>query len=192
MSIQSLRAGNFEPWGPGSWPSCLHWIQSFWCRGQAPWSWRIFIRQIRNSNISKHKSLVLNRPTTLLFGLLNDKSWLTPADAECDRQATVVDRLLTALGDDRHAVAKLFSVQRLCKSSRWITLMFNYQLSRPRYRPTSSYTFLRARRCAIAVCAACYGRVCMSIRHKLVLYQNGWKDRARFLEATLSYIILKL
>jgi len=35
----------------------------------------------------------------------------TKPDAECDRQATVVGRLLTALGDDRCAVAKLFFVQ---------------------------------------------------------------------------------
>ena len=33
----------------------------------------------------------------------------TKLDAECDRQATVVGRLLTTLGDDRRAVAKLFS-----------------------------------------------------------------------------------
>jgi len=38
-------------------------------------------------------------------------------DAECDRQATVVGRLLTTLGDDRRAVAKLFLVQTLEKSS---------------------------------------------------------------------------
>jgi len=37
---------------------------------------------------------------------------------ERDRQATVVGRLLTTLGDDRRAVARLFSVQRLKKSSR--------------------------------------------------------------------------
>jgi len=42
----------------------------------------------------------------------------TKLDAECDRQATVVGRLLTTLGDERRAVAKLFSVQRLEKSSR--------------------------------------------------------------------------
>ena len=39
-------------------------------------------------------------------------------DAECDRQATVVGQLLTTIGDDRRVVAKLFSVQRLEKSSR--------------------------------------------------------------------------
>jgi len=66
-----------------------------------------------------------------------DKSWLKPTyrttrcitpvvivlctklDAECDRQATVVGRLLTALGDTRRAIVKLFLVQRLAKSSRW-------------------------------------------------------------------------
>jgi len=37
--------------------------------------------------------------------------------AECDRQATVVGRLLTTFGDDRRAVAKLFLVQRLEKKS---------------------------------------------------------------------------
>ena len=43
----------------------------------------------------------------------------TKLGAACDRQATVVGRLLTTLGDDRRAVAKLFSVQRL-----GITLIF--------------------------------------------------------------------
>jgi len=62
-----------------------------------------------------------------------NKSWLTPMDhttsatpnravtkldTECDRQATVVSRLLTTLGDDRRAVAKLFLIQRLWKSCR--------------------------------------------------------------------------
>jgi len=66
----------------------------------------------------------------------NSTSWLTPADlavlrhaqsssccarswnVECDRQATVVGRLLTTLGDNRRAVAKFFLVHRLEKSSR--------------------------------------------------------------------------
>jgi len=66
------------------------------------------------------------------FHLLVYKFWLTPMEshpavvivlctklhAECDRQATVVGRLLTTLGDDRRAVAKLFLVQRLGKWSR--------------------------------------------------------------------------
>jgi len=38
--------------------------------------------------------------------------------AECDRQATVVGRLLTTLGDDRSDVVKLFLVHRLEKTSR--------------------------------------------------------------------------
>jgi len=40
----------------------------------------------------------------------------TKLDAECDRQAMVVGRLLTTLGDDECAVAKLFLVQMLQKS----------------------------------------------------------------------------
>jgi len=36
----------------------------------------------------------------------------------CDRQATIVGRLLATLGDDRRAVSKLFLVQRLEESSR--------------------------------------------------------------------------
>jgi len=48
----------------------------------------------------------------------------TKLDAECDRQATVVGRLLTTLGDDRHVVAKLFLAQRLENSCRRNTLMF--------------------------------------------------------------------
>ena len=40
------------------------------------------------------------------------------AESECDRQATVVGRLLTSSGDDGRAVAKLFLVQRLEESSR--------------------------------------------------------------------------
>jgi len=42
----------------------------------------------------------------------------TKLDTECDRQTTVLGRLLTTLGDDRRAVTKLFLVQRLEKSSR--------------------------------------------------------------------------
>jgi len=51
----------------------------------------------------------------------------TKLDAECNRQATVVGRLLTTLGDDRRAVtavAKLFLVQRLGKAPKGITLIF--------------------------------------------------------------------
>jgi len=40
----------------------------------------------------------------------------TKLDAECDRQAKVVSRLLTTLGDDRRAIAKLILVQRFVKS----------------------------------------------------------------------------
>jgi len=47
-------------------------------------------------------------------------------DAECDRQATVVGRLLTLIGDDRHAIAKVFLVQRMEKTSEKITLMFGH------------------------------------------------------------------
>ena len=48
----------------------------------------------------------------------------TKQDTECDRQAMVVGRLLTTLGDDRRAVTKLFLVQRLEKSSRGIYAYF--------------------------------------------------------------------
>ena len=48
----------------------------------------------------------------------------TRLDAECDRQATVVGRLLTTVSDDRRAVAKLFLVQRLGKALDGITLIF--------------------------------------------------------------------
>ena len=41
----------------------------------------------------------------------------TKLDSECDRQATVVGRLLTTLGDDRRAVEKLFLVRRLWRKA---------------------------------------------------------------------------
>jgi len=41
----------------------------------------------------------------------------TKLDAECDRQATIVSRLLTTIGDE-HAIMKIFLVQRLEKSSK--------------------------------------------------------------------------
>jgi len=40
----------------------------------------------------------------------------TKLDAECDWQETVVGRLLTTLGDDRHDIMKLFLVHRLGKA----------------------------------------------------------------------------
>jgi len=46
----------------------------------------------------------------------------TKLDAVCDRQATVVSRLLTTLGDDRHAIAKRFLVQRF--GIKFLTLIF--------------------------------------------------------------------
>ena len=46
-------------------------------------------------------------------------------DAECDRQTTVVGRLLTTLGDDRRGVAKLFLVQRLDVGSTSKTAYLN-------------------------------------------------------------------
>ena len=48
----------------------------------------------------------------------------TKLDAECDRQATVVGRLLTTLYDDRGSITKLFLVQRLKNSSGGIMLMY--------------------------------------------------------------------
>jgi len=41
----------------------------------------------------------------------------TKLDTESDQQAMVVGRLLTTLGDDQHAIVKLFLVQMLEKSS---------------------------------------------------------------------------
>jgi len=40
----------------------------------------------------------------------------TKLDAECERQATVVSRLLTTLGDDGRTVTKLFSIFRVGSS----------------------------------------------------------------------------
>jgi len=48
----------------------------------------------------------------------------TKQDTECDRQVMVVGRLLTTFGDDRCALAKLFLVQRLRKSSRGNYVIF--------------------------------------------------------------------
>jgi len=48
----------------------------------------------------------------------------TKLDAECDRQATVVGRLLTTLGDDRRAIAILVLVPRLGKAPARITHVF--------------------------------------------------------------------
>ena len=53
-SIQSLCVRDFEPiHRSGVVPPLDPNFQSFWSRGQTPLSWRIFIRQIRISDISK-------------------------------------------------------------------------------------------------------------------------------------------
>jgi len=52
-SIQSLRANAL---GSGVVPPLN---PQFWSRGQNPWGWRIFIKQLRNSNICKHKRISL-------------------------------------------------------------------------------------------------------------------------------------
>jgi len=56
----------------------------------------------------------------------------TKLDAECDRQATVIGQLLIILGDDWHAVAKLFLVQRLGKTFRknytYLNVVFVWQI----------------------------------------------------------------
>jgi len=69
-----------------------------------------------------------------------NKSWLTPTDHEThcvtpspyravhkagyNRQVMVVGRVLTTLGDNRRAIAKLFLVQRFGKAPEGITPMF--------------------------------------------------------------------
>jgi len=64
----------------------------------------------------------------------------TKLDAECNRQTTVIGRLMTTLGDDQCAVTKLFSVQRLGKSSRENALILGdtqMSYSFDKYFPTS-------------------------------------------------------
>jgi len=87
----------------------------------------VYIR-LRSDSAPSVQRLLNNKLTTLQSvqntqftskQLLTDTIVLcTKLDAECDRQATVVGLLLTTLGDDEHAVAKLFLFQRLEKSSR--------------------------------------------------------------------------
>jgi len=53
----------------------------------------------------------------------------TKLDAACDQQATVHGQLLTTLGNNQRAFAKLFLVHRLGKAPEGITLMFGDMLT---------------------------------------------------------------
>ena len=66
----------------------------------------MFRRNKNNYSCKRRRRVASNPVVTVLCIKL---------DAECDRQATVVGRLLT-LGDDQREVAKLFLIHRLCKS----------------------------------------------------------------------------
>jgi len=94
----------------------------------------MFRRNKNNYSCKRRRRVASNPVVTVLCIKL---------DAECDRQATVVGRLLTTLGDDRRPAATLFLVQRLGRSSS-IRLPFRPQEKlcvylRYRFRFIASY-----------------------------------------------------